>query len=74
MAVEILTEPNFTPLNPKSLFAGSYVAGVPFGRNYDVVRDGRFLMLKTVPDAGPTQGNVIFNWTEQLKRLVAVEN
>ena len=32
--------------------------------------DGRFLMVKNDSDAVPTRINVIFNWFEELNRLV----
>lgn len=31
---------------------------------------GRFLMVKNDPDAVPTRINLIFNWLEELGRLV----
>jgi serine/threonine protein kinase len=41
---------------------------VPF--NYDVMPGGRFLMVEHDPAAVPTRINVIFNWFEELNRLV----
>lgn len=38
--------------------------------NYDVLPDGRFLMVKNEPEAIPTRIDVIFNWFEELNRLV----
>jgi len=32
--------------------------------------DGRLLMVRNEPDAVPTRINVIFNWFEELERLV----
>ena len=53
MAVDIVTEPDFTAGNPRTLFEGAYLAStsreVP---NYDVSADGqRFLMVKSAPEA-----------------------
>ncbi len=71
MAVEFLTEPDFTPLKPELLFVGTNVpCANAYGRNYDVAPDGRFLMLKSVEESPPTQVNIIFNWVEELKRRV----
>jgi eukaryotic-like serine/threonine-protein kinase len=75
MAVGIATEHSFSAGNPKTLFQGQYVSSrsVPFPE-YDVTPDGqRFLMLKpaTPEQAAPAQINVVLNWTEELKRLVA---
>lgn len=59
--------------SPRQLFEGRYL-GNPrgfAGANYEVAADGqRFLMLKPVEQAAPTQINVVLNWTEELKRLV----
>ena len=75
MAVDISTQPNFAAGKPRQLFEGRYASN-PLGYarpNYDVSPDGqRFLMLKPVEQqqTGPTQINVVLNWTEELKRLV----
>jgi serine/threonine-protein kinase len=70
MAVEFLTEPDVAPAKPKLLFVGPYSDLIPHGRNYDVGPDGRFIMIKSVQEAPPTQVNIIFNWVEELKRRV----
>jgi serine/threonine-protein kinase len=44
-------------------------------KNYDVFPDGQsFLMIKTKHPAYTTELHVIFNWFEELKRLVPTEN
>jgi len=55
---------------PEALFADEYDFGqnvsIP---NYDVTRDGRFIMLRR-----GTQGNslrVVLNWTKELKQILA---
>jgi hypothetical protein len=68
MSVDILTEPEFTPMKPKVLFVGSYKPSSYYFRGFDVAPDGRFLMLKRKETT--TQVNVILNWTEELKRRV----
>ncbi|MDA2928041.1 hypothetical protein MYX78_12575, partial [Acidobacteria bacterium AH-259-G07] len=76
MAVDIETEPTFTPGNPEVLFTGSYFNGP--GRDYDISPDGqRFLMLR---EAGQTEETserneliIVLNWFEELKRLVPTE-
>ena len=72
MAVDIAAKPAFAAGRPTRVFAGDYV---PASRdpNYDVSRDGRrFLMVQpsAQENATPTQINVVFNWVEELKRLV----
>ena len=76
MAVDIVTEPELTPANPRLLFEGSYHQGSSYGRNYDVMPDGqRFIMVKTAaPETAPTQVHVVTNWFDELKRLVPTEN
>jgi serine/threonine protein kinase/Tol biopolymer transport system component len=77
MAVDIRTEPTFSIGAPHELFERHYLRNADgYARpNYDVARDGqRFLMLRPVEErsGGPTQIEVVLNWTEELKRLVAV--
>ena len=76
LVVAVDTEPVFSPGNPEALFAGPYRTDAP-GRNrpWDVAADGRFLMIKDSGSGqagGPSQINVVLNWTEELKRLVPV--
>jgi eukaryotic-like serine/threonine-protein kinase len=75
MAVEITTEPGFSPGKPKVLFEGKYVPTPGTFPNYDVAPDGqRFLMLKPSQseEAAPTQINVVLNWFEELKRRAPI--
>jgi Tol biopolymer transport system component len=72
MAVDIDARSGFVVGKPTQLFEKQEAANFA-GANYDVSPDGqRFLMLKPVEQeqAGPTQINVVLNWTEELKRLV----
>ena len=76
MAVEIATEPNFSPGTPKMLFeGGNFQAAVMSRAHYDVTPDGqRFVMLQQVaPDSAPTQINVVLNWFEELKQRVPTQ-
>ncbi len=61
-------EPGFG--KPAALFADEYDYGqnasIP---NYDVTRDGRFIMLRRGTQGGHLQ--VVTNWTEELKRAIA---
>jgi serine/threonine-protein kinase len=55
------------------LFSGSYLAQSSYSRpNYDVFPDGSFLMLKNAAEQEETltQINIVWGWSEQLKRLV----
>jgi Tol biopolymer transport system component len=74
MAVEVVTQPTFSPGKPKMLFEGQYIASQfpSTGIAYDVSSDGqRFLMVKeTEPPREANQINVVLNWFEDLKRRV----
>ena len=58
------------------LFEGLY--DTHRNRNYDVARDGRFLMVKDVTPTDPASARkhlvLVQNWFEELKRLVPTEN
>ena len=71
MAVDVATRPGFTAGRPTPLFAGDFVSSSTGFPNYDVSRDGRFLMVQPSANetATPTQIIVVLNWFEELKRL-----
>jgi serine/threonine protein kinase len=75
MAVDIMTEPEFTPAKPRLLFEGKYFS-VIYGRNYDITPDGQqFVMVKLIEEESvATQINVVLNWFEEIKRLVPTGN
>jgi len=74
MAARIDTRSGFSASPPERLFRlRDYVFPSFLGRQYDVGRDGRFLMLKDVTPPGervPEQIRVVQNWFEELRRLV----
>jgi Tol biopolymer transport system component len=77
MAVDVVTEPDFTAGTPRVLFEAPHFVGV--GRGYDITPDGqRFVMVRrdeeAASPAGGRQLNVVLNWFEELKRLVPVKN
>ncbi len=78
MAVDITTQPSFSPGTPNLLFEGEYFANGGVRRaNYDVTPDGqRFVMIKAAEkDEGQkSKINVVLNWFEELKRLVPTDN
>ena len=72
LAVDVTSSPRFRASAPKLLH------DVRFDRNarfypdhYDAAPDGRFLVVE---DRSTTQFNVVFNWFEELGRLVPVDN
>jgi eukaryotic-like serine/threonine-protein kinase len=74
MALDVTTQPGFSPGKPRMLFEGQYsTSDWPLiGTAYDVSPDGqRFLMVKaTEQAAAATQINVVLNWFEELKQKV----
>jgi len=61
-------EPTFG--KPKALFADEYDFGVNISLpNYDVTRDGRFIMLRRGPQGASLR--VVTHWTEELKQILA---
>jgi eukaryotic-like serine/threonine-protein kinase len=69
MAVSLPASPDQAPGVPVLLFEGRYESD-PFSNdatNYDVARDGRFVMVRRDPDRGRQQLDVIVNWLERLK-------
>ena len=61
------SEPSFE--KPSPLFADEYVFGQSISiANYDVTRDGRFIMLRRVHGSSL---RVVLNWTEELKQILA---
>jgi serine/threonine-protein kinase len=69
MAVSIQTEPELAMGTPIPLFQGNYVWSWPFGRNYDISRDGqRFLMIENSdPPPAATEFEVVLNWYEEFR-------
>ncbi len=55
---------------PTALFADEYDFGQGLSiANYDVTRDGRFIMLRRGPQGGRMR--LVTNWTEELKQIIA---
>jgi hypothetical protein len=70
---------------PEKLFDGGWELGTGGGQpaiatnvtvnGFAVMPDGEhFLMIRSEPETVPTKINVIFNWFEELKRLVPSGN
>jgi len=55
---------------PVALFNDEYAFGQNVSiANYDVTRDGRFIMLSRVPQGGTLRA--VINWTDELLQLIA---
>jgi serine/threonine-protein kinase len=75
MVVNVETKSGFSAGKPRMLFdAGSYSPSPATYPNYDVSRDGRFLMLKPSEqqDQATTQIKIVLNWFEELKQRVPI--
>ena len=71
MAVDVMTQPAFSPGKPKVLFESPYRRSPSIQPNYSVSPDGqRFLMLKPAEVQAATQINVVLNWIEDVKKKV----
>ena len=70
VAVTVSTDAGFTYGAPTVLFEGDYYSSSR--RNYDVAKDGRFLMIKD-EESLRREIHVVLNWFEELKRLVPTQ-
>ena len=70
LAVKVETRGSFAAGKPQVLFAGNYDASYP-GPNYDVMPDGRLLMIRTSWESMPRTMVVVLNWQDELLRLTA---
>jgi eukaryotic-like serine/threonine-protein kinase len=74
MSVDVKTGPTLVVGKPRRVFEGHYATSGALFANYDVTPDGkRLLMVKGSVQEGPAQINVVLNWLEEVKRLVATE-
>ena len=71
MAVDITTEPSFSPGKPRLLFESPMALSQ---RDFDVTPDGQsFLIIQAgEQQAEANQINVVLNWFEELKERVPV--
>jgi serine/threonine-protein kinase len=67
MAVPFTSSPGFSAEAPIPLFVDKYDREHRDDRNYDVARDGRFLMLRFEAPSGPPQLHVVLNWFRELR-------
>ncbi len=64
MAVAVTTSPEFRPGTPARLFETT-------DQLFDVMPDGRFVMVRLNPRAAVTELEVVFNWFEEVRRKAA---
>ena len=70
LAVEIETEEGLRPGRPRVLFEKELEFAEPW-RNYDISPDGeRFVMVQIPASTGRGQLEIVFNWFEEVERLV----
>lgn len=73
MAAAVTLKPEFSSAAPRALFRGDYEepARPDWPRNYEVMLDGEFIMIKPDPEARPVQARAVFHWFEELKRQLS---
>jgi hypothetical protein len=71
MSVHVMPGPTLSTTPPQVLFKTPFFQQRGWA-SYDVLPDGRFVMIVLNEGAGVTRANpvVVQNWTEELKRLV----
>lgn len=73
IAVRVAVEPSFMVGRPRVLFQGAAAAATPQTRNYDVLSDGQFVLVRAQDDPSRvTSLNVVLNWFTELRRRVPV--
>ena len=71
LAVSIRTEPTVELGEPRVMFQASYVSEPGGGISYSPAGDGEsFIMVRQGDDVAPRQIHVVFNWFNELERLV----
>jgi hypothetical protein len=68
MSATVAGSSDFQAGRPVLLFEGPYDAGPSRHPNYDVARDGRFLMVRSEQRPAPTQLHVVLGWFSDLRR------
>ena len=73
MQVDVSGGPRLTLSTPRVLFTGKYSYGGVGHSNYDVSKDGRFLMIRMDVPPPTTRVRLVTNWFEELERLVPTD-
>src|SRR5262245_44894799 len=79
VAVRIQTQPSFSVGEPADIPIDRMIQAPGASREYDILPDGRFLVLLPAPQPGETatrptqQINVVLNWFEELKQRLPVK-
>jgi hypothetical protein len=71
MVVEVHRGPDLAPSRPRLLFEQRYAFSTTTISNYDVDRDGRFVMVKDESESGRL--NLVLNWFLDLKARVPIK-
>jgi len=66
MAVPVTTGTTFASGVPVVLFNDPTLASSAYHRQYDVARDGRFLMVQTAA-AASQELNIVINWFDEIR-------
>ena len=74
MSVSVNASPELRVGKPALLFSGSYSFNIIPNRDYDVGRDGRFIMVQPDSTVNSRQINVVLNWSNELGRQAPPNN
>ena len=72
MKVNLRRDSDLDFSTPEPVFLDHYVKAVyPRARNYDIAKDGRFLMIQEIDNQAPpvTELNIVINWHKVLEGL-----
>lgn len=72
LAVPVGTGDTFGWGPPDTMFTGRFASEFLRTRNYDVLPDGRFVMLQHATRSDPVRLNVVLHWSDELDRLTAL--
>jgi eukaryotic-like serine/threonine-protein kinase len=67
MSVSVNANPELSVGKPAVLFSGLYTYNIVPNRDYDVGREGRFIMVEPDLTVNSRQINVVLDWSDQLK-------
>ena len=74
MVVTFETEPTLRPVSTELLFEAEFARNPGGGANYDVSPDGSHFYMIETEEGARNEILVVLNWTEELKRLVPLDD
>jgi len=74
MSVDIRDEPSLRSSTPEAVFEDTFYTQDGGHSFYDILPDGRFVLLESEFGQEDAYVNVVVNWAEELERLVPIED